>query len=64
MHIIVYGLIGLLLGGYITITRVSAGTGINVLCTVGIAALFTFLAMRYGDGFLRLFRNLVRALRS
>lgn len=62
MAIVVFGPIGLLLGAYISFFRVDAGTGINIVCTVAIAAVFTFLAVRFGGGFIQLFRNLVRAI--
>lgn len=57
-----FGIVGLLLGAYIAFFHVDAGAGVNVVCALAIAVVFTILALRYGDGFWRTFRNLVRAL--
>ena len=57
-----YGIVGLLLGGYLSFFHVDAGPVIDLSCTLSIAALFTFLARRYGEAFLERFRDLVRFL--
>jgi hypothetical protein len=56
------GIVGLLLGAYIAFVHVDAGAGVNLACALAIAVVFKLLALRYGDGFWRAFRNLVRAL--